>query len=63
VHADDPLHVGLFERISLLPCLHKRRYDNNDLKFHSTTGAFSPDQFYEYLKGAFDTLLTEGEAA
>jgi len=38
------------------------RYDNNDLKFHSTTGAFSPQQFFEYLQGAFDTLLAEGQA-
>jgi hypothetical protein len=38
------------------------RYDNNDLKFHSTTGAFSPQQFFEYLQGAFDTLLDEGLA-
>ncbi len=38
------------------------RYDNNDLKFHSTTGAFSPQQFFEYLQGAFDTLLAEGRA-
>ncbi|KAK1045573.1 hypothetical protein LTR33_015170 [Friedmanniomyces endolithicus] len=37
-------------------------YDNNDLKFHSTTGAFSPQQFFEYLQGAFDTLLAEGQA-
>ena len=32
------------------------------MKFHSPTGAFSPEQFYEYLKGAFDTLLAEGYA-
>ncbi|KAK3660770.1 hypothetical protein LTR56_000528 [Elasticomyces elasticus] len=37
-------------------------YDNNDLKFHSATGAFSPQQFFEYLQGAFDTLLAEGQA-
>jgi peptidoglycan/xylan/chitin deacetylase (PgdA/CDA1 family) len=35
-------------------------YDNNDLKFHSTTGAFSPEAFFEYLKCAFDVLLAEG---
>ncbi|KAK4550633.1 hypothetical protein LTR36_000212 [Oleoguttula mirabilis] len=36
-------------------------YDNNDLKFHSTTGCFSPHAFYEYLQAAFDTLLAEGQ--
>lgn len=35
-------------------------YDNNDLKFHSPTGAFSPTDFYDYLSSAFDTLLDEG---
>ncbi|KAK5125089.1 hypothetical protein LTR08_005444 [Meristemomyces frigidus] len=35
-------------------------YDNNDLKFHSPTGVFSPQAFYEYLVAAFDTLYAEG---
>jgi hypothetical protein len=37
-------------------------YDNNDLKFHSTTGTFSPEAFFEYLKAAFDVLIAEGYA-
>ncbi|EMC96244.1 carbohydrate esterase family 4 protein [Baudoinia panamericana UAMH 10762] len=37
-------------------------YDNNDLKFHSPTGCFSPQAFFEYLQAAFDTLLEEGQA-
>lgn len=37
-------------------------YDNNDLKFHSATGAFSPTQFFDYLQGAFDILYEEGKA-
>lgn len=39
-----------------------RRYDNNDLKFHSTNNAFSPQQFYEYLHSAYEVLLAEGQA-
>lgn len=35
-------------------------YDNNDLKFHSTTGTFSPDSFFEYLRSAYEVLLAEG---
>lgn len=37
-------------------------YDCNDLKYHSTTGAFSPQAFFEYLAAAFDTLYAEGLA-
>lgn len=32
------------------------------MKFHSTTGAFSPEAFFEYLKSAFDVLIEEGKA-
>lgn len=39
-----------------------RRYDNNDLKFHSTNNAFSPEQFFNYLQSAYEVLLAEGEA-
>lgn len=35
-------------------------YDCNDLKFHSPTGVFSPQHFFEYLKAAFDVLYEEG---
>ena len=38
------------------------RYDNNDLKFHSSNNAFSPSQFYDYLHAAYQTLLAEGQA-
>ncbi|KAF2165134.1 carbohydrate esterase family 4 protein [Zasmidium cellare ATCC 36951] len=37
-------------------------YDCNDLKYHSTTGAFSPHAFFEHLAAAFDTLYAEGLA-
>ncbi|KXT01579.1 hypothetical protein AC578_6355 [Pseudocercospora eumusae] len=35
-------------------------YDANDLKFHSPSGVFSPQAFYEYLQSAFDILEIYG---
>lgn len=35
--------------------------DTNDMRFASTQGFNSGDQFYAYLKDAFDVLYTEGE--
>lgn len=34
--------------------------DQNDMKFALPTGFSGPDQFFEYLKNAFDCLLEEG---
>jgi peptidoglycan/xylan/chitin deacetylase (PgdA/CDA1 family) len=34
--------------------------DQNDMKFAVSTGFSGPDQFFEYLKNAFDCLLEEG---
>ncbi len=35
--------------------------DNNDMRFATAQGFNSGDQFFTYLKDAFDTLYTEGE--
>lgn len=35
--------------------------DNNDMRFATVQGFNSGDQFYAYLKDAFDTLYAEGE--
>ena len=37
--------------------------DNNDMRFAVAQGFNSGDQFYAYLKDAFDTLYEEGAAA
>ena len=37
--------------------------DNNDMRFATAQGFNSGDQFFTYLKDAFDTLYTEGETA
>ncbi|WP_407304742.1 allantoinase PuuE [Acinetobacter sp.] len=37
--------------------------DNNDMKFSSPGGFNSGEQFYQYLKDAFDVLYAEGETA
>lgn len=37
--------------------------DNNDMRFATTQGFNSGDQFYSYLKDAFDVLYREGETA
>ncbi|MBT6274091.1 MAG: allantoinase PuuE [Chromatiales bacterium] len=37
--------------------------DNNDMRFATAQGFNSGDQFYAYLRDAFDTLYAEGEAA
>ncbi|MCO8070696.1 MAG: allantoinase PuuE [Acinetobacter sp.] len=37
--------------------------DSNDMKFSSPGGFNSGEQFYQYLKDAFDVLYTEGETA
>lgn len=37
--------------------------DSNDMRFASPQGFNSGDQFYTYLKDAFDTLYAEGEVA
>nr|OQO20109.1 hypothetical protein B0A51_11790 [Rachicladosporium sp. CCFEE 5018] len=37
-------------------------FDNNDLKFHSGAGAFTPDAFFQYLRASLDTLLAEAES-
>ncbi len=34
--------------------------DNNDMRFDKSPGFTTPDQFFEYLKAAFDTLYQEG---
>lgn len=36
-------------------------YDCNDFKFNVPTGFGSPTDFYDHVKGAFDTLYEEGE--
>lgn len=35
-------------------------YDYNDYKFNVPTGFSGPDDFYDHVKGAFDTLNEEG---
>lgn len=35
--------------------------DNNDYKFATNNGWGGPDDFYQYLKNAFDVLYEEGE--
>ncbi|HCV19885.1 MAG TPA: allantoinase, partial [Gammaproteobacteria bacterium] len=35
--------------------------DNNDMRFATPQGFNSGDQFYAYLRDAFDTLYAEGE--
>ena len=35
--------------------------DNNDMRFATTQGFNSGDQFYNYLKDSFDALYSEGE--
>lgn len=37
--------------------------DNNDMRFATTQGFNSGDQFYAYLKDAFDVLYEEGQSA
>ena len=37
--------------------------DNNDMRFATAQGFNSGDQFFTYLKDAFDTLYAEGETA
>lgn len=37
--------------------------DNNDMKFSSAAGFNHAEQFYQYLKDAFDVLYAEGETA
>lgn len=37
--------------------------DNNDMRFTTIQGFNSGDQFYTYLRDAFDTLYAEGETA
>ena len=37
--------------------------DNNDMRFATAQGFNSGDQFFAYLKDAFDVLYAEGEAA
>jgi putative urate catabolism protein len=37
--------------------------DSNDMRFASSQGFNSGDQFYTYLKDSFDTLYAEGETA
>ena len=37
--------------------------DNNDMRFATTQGFNSGDQFFSYLKDAFDVLYREGEVA
>ncbi|MEE8273472.1 MAG: allantoinase PuuE [Alphaproteobacteria bacterium] len=37
--------------------------DNNDMRFATPQGFNSGDQFFAYLRDAFDTLYTEGESA
>lgn len=37
--------------------------DTNDMRFNAAQGFNCGDQFYTYLKDAFDTLYAEGEAA
>ena len=37
-------------------------YDCNDYKFHIASGFNSPDEFFNYLKSAFDVLYEEGTA-
>ncbi len=37
--------------------------DNNDMKFSTTPGWMSGEDFFTYLKAAFDMLYAEGEAA
>ena len=37
--------------------------DNNDMRFATAQGFNSGDQFFSYLKDAFDTLYQEGDTA
>ncbi|NDG45508.1 MAG: allantoinase, partial [Gammaproteobacteria bacterium] len=37
--------------------------DTNDMRFATVQGFHTAEQFYQYLKDAFDVLYTEGETA